>query len=346
MVGLNPEAVRPHVVVLYEGNAPKALLAGRLELSHVPIKLGYIDFPVPKLRVLQFVHGGWLGDLSEANAELFVRSIVEALNAGEADAAMLHYPELGSALVRFARTLPPRHCVDYAISPQRRCVRERSETSRTFAASLSKKERYHHRNRARNIAKDFRCSRIEEFSELNKFERLTRDVETVARQSYQRGLGVGFSLTPTILSRLEFEASKGWLRAYVLYLDDTPCSFWIGSLRDGVFLSDYLGFDPAYAKYGPGLHLIVKVMEELFDDPRDGLVTERIDFGIGEASYKMRLSNSEWQEAIIYIFAPRLKAVSVNALRSTVGMINSCAKRILRATGMLESVKRVWRGRM
>ena len=47
-----PEAKRPHVVVLYDGDAPKALLAGRLDVTELPIRVGYFALPVPKLKNL------------------------------------------------------------------------------------------------------------------------------------------------------------------------------------------------------------------------------------------------------------------------------------------------------
>ncbi|MEL4441891.1 hypothetical protein AAEH88_22035, partial [Shewanella algae] len=74
-----PQVQRPHVVVLYEGGLPSALLVGRLEVSHVPVKLGYYALPVPELRVLQIVHGGWLGEISEQNARMLLESIMGSL---------------------------------------------------------------------------------------------------------------------------------------------------------------------------------------------------------------------------------------------------------------------------
>ena len=60
-----------------------------------------------------------------------------------------------------------------------------------------------------------------------------------------------------------FLARAGWLRGYVLSLEGTPGAFWIGTLRNGVFVSDYLAFDPAFADYAPGIYLMVKAIETL-----------------------------------------------------------------------------------
>jgi hypothetical protein len=304
IVDLYPETLRPHVVVLYDGDTPKALLAGRLDASSLSVRVGYLAFPVPKMRILQFVHGGWLGDISRANAKLLIGSIVETLSAGEA--------------------VP--------------------ETAGAFLSSLSKKERYQQRKRVLGIEQDFSNCKIELFTTLDRIERLMRDAEAVAKLSYQRGLGIGFSEAPTIKARLEFEARMGWLRAYVLYLDAHPTAFWIGSLRNGTFLSDYLAFDPAYAQYGPGLYLIVRVMEELCGAGREQTAAvKRVDFGIGDASYKERLSNNHWHESSVYIFAPNIKALWVNALRSVAGVMNHSAKELMSKAPLLGKIKRMWR---
>lgn len=345
IVDIYREAERPHVVVLYERSVPRALLAARLEVGYVPVKLGYFALPVPKLRILQIVHGGWLGDVTEVNSKLLIGSILGSLAIGEADAASLHCPEIDSPLVRSARTLPYWWCTDRCVAPQARRVRDLSGSPGSFVSSLSQNERYQQRKRARNLAQAFRDCRIECFRSSTEIDRLVRDAETIAAKSYQRGLNVGFSETPIIRSRLEFEARKGWLRGYILYLDDQPCAFWIGSLRNQVFLSEYLSFDSTYGKYAPGMYLIMKVIENL-NDEKSGEPVRLIDFGIGDTSYKERLANRHWQESAVYIFAPRIKAVWVNVLRSSVGLMNRSAKHALRLTPWLAGIKRTWRARV
>jgi Acetyltransferase (GNAT) domain len=346
IVDSNPQTLRPHVVMLYEDGAPTALLIGRLDASHVPVRVGYLSLPVPKMRVLQFVHGGCLGAVSSANAKLLVGSIIDSLAANEADIAVFQHFDLCSPLVSCARSLPRWLCSDHVAYPDIHRIRDLSEETGPFLARLSKKERYHQRNRVRKISENFRSSRIEVFGTPDRVARLVRDAESVVRKSYQRGLGVGFSDTPLIRARLEFEAQKGWLRASVLYLDDQPCACWIGSLRNGVFLSDYLAFDPKYFEYAPGLYLMVKVIEELCGELRDGsIVVKRIDFGIGDASYKERLSNLSRQESTICIFAPTTTAVSVNVFRSIAALVNYAAKALVRTTPLLGTIKRIWRTR-
>jgi Acetyltransferase (GNAT) domain len=343
---LFPETIRPHVVALYNRDVPTALLAGRFDISRVTVKLGYGVVPVPKTRILRFVYGGCLGEVSETTAKILIGSVIDSLARGEADVVVFEHLDMNSPLVSFARSLPSWLCSDHLIYPETHRICDLSAEAGFSLSSLPQKERYNLRNSAAKLSKDFRNRKIEMFSAPSEVVRLMRDAENVAQRSYQRGIGVGFTQSPVVQSRLEFEARNGWLRAYVLYLDDHPCAFWIGSLRNQVFLSDYLAFDPAYAKYRPGLYLIGKVMEELCPDGRDGsTMVKKFDFGIGDARYKEKLSNRQRQEATVYIFAPSIKGVGINALRSGVGLMNHRIKALLRENLLFAKLKRTWRAR-
>jgi hypothetical protein len=343
IVDLYPETIRPHVVALYDRDVPTTLLAGRLDISRVTVKAGYMVVPVPKTRILRFVYGGCLGEVSETTAKILIGSTVDSLSSGEADVIMFEHLDLNSPLVSFARNLPSWLCSDHLIYTETHRIRDISGETGFSLSSLPKKERYNLKNSAAKISKDFRSRKIELFSVPSEVARLMRDAENVARKTYQRGIGVGFTQSPVLQSRIEFEARNGWLRAYVLYLDDHPCAFWIGSLRNQVFLSDYLAFDPAYAKYRPGLYLIAKVMEELCADTRDGSTgVKKFDFGIGDARYKEEHANRHIQESTVYIFAPTMKALWVNAVRSIAGAINRSAKHFMRTTTLFGKIKRMW----
>jgi CelD/BcsL family acetyltransferase involved in cellulose biosynthesis len=142
--------------------------------------------------------------------------------------------------------------------------------------------------------------------------------------------------------RLQLTAKQGVLRAHVLYLADKPCAFSISSLLGGVYYNDFMGFDPAYAKYAPGSYLAIKVIEEVCNEGRGAPVTA-VDFGPGDAEWKARLGNHQSQLISLYIFGPTIKAAACNLLRTCVGFADRSAKAILKQTGLLTDVKRKWR---
>jgi len=141
--------------------------------------------------------------------------------------------------------------------------------------------------------------------------------------------------------RLRLCAEKGWLRIYVLHLSDTPCAFWIGTLYQGSFCSDYLAFDPRFSAYSPGTFLLMQVVEEFC---RAGV--KEIDFGPGEGRYKEQFGNSPSMEASVWIYSPTLKGLLVNTVRTTAGLIDDTMRKILERTNVLPKVKKLWRERL
>ena len=201
-----------------------------------------------------------------------------------------------------------------------------------------------HRWRLRRDAKRFRAAfadlKISRFDCPEQLETLIRDAEQVAATTYQRGLGVGFSDSQPIRELLSLEARKRWLRAYLLYVGDRPCAFWIGCVYNGVFLSEYLGHDPSYAKHSPGTYLLTHVMEDLC---RDSVTA--IDFGIGEALYKQRFSRTTWEETEIRVYAPTWRGMRVKAIRAAAAITNKVGKGLLERAHVADRIKKVWRRR-
>jgi hypothetical protein len=201
-----------------------------------------------------------------------------------------------------------------------------------------------HRRKLRAEAKKFRAAypdlQVVRFQGLKRFEELMKDAELVATTTYQRALGAGFSDSSPIRELLALEGTKGWLRAYLLYLGGRPGAFWIGCVYNGVFLSEYLAHDPAHAKFSPGTFLLMQAMEEFPDDNISG-----IDFGIGEALYKQRFSNNHWKENTICFYAPTWTGLRVKAIRSVAALVDSTAKNLL-GTKLSGRIKKMWRNRL
>jgi CelD/BcsL family acetyltransferase involved in cellulose biosynthesis len=106
-----------------------------------------------------------------------------------------------------------------------------------------------------------------------------------------------------------------------------------------------LGFDPAYGRYSPGVYLIVEVIDRLSRHSADPRV-RLIDFGVGEAEYKIRLGNRSQQKVSVSIFAPSARGVTLNALQTFVRICQASAERLLMNSGLLARLKRAWRSRI
>jgi hypothetical protein len=336
-----PEVVRPHVIVIYRDGRPVAMLVGRLERSRMTPKIGYLRLPgIPSISLL-FSYGGLLGDPSPENCGEIISSIMNSLRRGEADMAFIHQPRADSPIYRQALRRPTFTGRDHLAEPVPHHFMILPETVEQVYLGLSSGHRKHLRSEAKRLFTDFQGRvRVRCFREAAELDHAIRDVEAVAKKTYQIGLGFGFADTLQSRRLLHFFAKKGWLRVYVLYLGDTPAAFSIGSVSNGSYCCDFLGYDPGFRKYSAGTFLLTRMVEDFC---RAGVKT--FDFGAGGGDYKERFGNLRVMEASVYVFAPSMKGLMLNAVRATAGLIDGSIKKILKRTDLLAKTKRLWRSR-
>jgi hypothetical protein len=339
------QIMRPHVFVLYRGGSPDALLIGRIQDTRLELKIGYRTALRPRVRMLTFINAGFLGNQCSANSKILTEAVRGTLQSGEADVVFFNLLRSDSPLFSCLLLYPGWLSRDHfpSFQPHRGLVLPASKED--FFRGLSPKARKNQKWQAKRLLNDYSGNvRIECFQTTDQLDQAFRDIEHVARKTYQRGLGAGFMDDAFMRQRLLLEAQKGWLRAYVLYVTDRPCAFWVGTLYHETFHSDFMGYDPAYAKHSPGMFLILKVIEE-FCSPNPRVHVREIDFGFGDAQYKEVLGNHNWEEASIYVFAPNLKGICLNALRTSVVLTDQALRKALDRTELLQRVKKIWRGR-
>lgn len=325
-------------ILLLETPGKTALLVGRMSTTRLNIRIGYFRLPCPRMRIVEFIAGGIMGEIGPDEAREVITHLAALLKSGEADVVSLHYTDVTSTLFsQFASAAGPL-TRDRAIRPMSHRLRHWQPNGVKFFDSITRNERSNQRRREKKLLTEYAGDvRIAAYHDAASIERLMDDAEYVTRRSYQRNIGVGFKHTPAIRQLLELLAKKGWLRAWVLYLRGTPAAFWIGALRDGTFLSDYIAYDLSLAALSPGAYLTMKVLEELQDtDPG----AHAIDFGPGETEWKARLGNEIRELATIYWFAPTFKSLLVNGLRTAAYTADTSAKALFRRTGMLDQLKR------
>jgi hypothetical protein len=210
---------------------------------------------------------------------------------------------------------------------------------------LSKKARKNLKWQAKRLLQDYSSNvNVRCFREPGELENMAHDVEEIAKRTYHRGLGVGFIDNVEMRQHLYLEAQKGWLRTYVMYVANEPRAFWMGDLYQGIFYSNFMGYDPAFSHYSPGMFLIVRAMEG-FCSHADGDDVKEVDFGFGDAQYKQVLGNREWTEASVHIFAPSVKGLGLCFLRTPPILVDKGIKALLARTQLLQRVKRIWRTR-
>jgi CelD/BcsL family acetyltransferase involved in cellulose biosynthesis len=338
-----PQAVRPHVILLERDGEPRVLVVARVEDIRLPTKLGYKALWSPRVRSLTVVYRGVLGEPTEAEAQILLAELRRSLADGEADVLRLRNLEIGSTFHRLGMSEPPAVLRERASLATAHWEQELPGSFDEFLRSLSKSTRESAKRYPKRLVKQFgdRLS-VEIYRDVADIERIFADTSAVAEKTYQQGLGVAFAQTELQRRMTGLLMERGWFRAYVLYLDGDPIAFWQGHAYNGMFSTGVPGYDPAYADLRVGTFVLLRLIEDLCEDPE----IDTLDYGFGDAEYKRRFGTRSWQEHDVHVYAPTAKGIGTNAVRSSLLGLVGLARRGLERNDALGRIKRGWRDKL
>lgn len=183
------------------------------------------------------------------------------------------------------------------------------------------------------------------YTEPAQVDELAAALAQISRKTYQYHLlGLGLDNTAELAAHLIETATRGWLRAYILRIGDTPVAFGLGYRFGDTYYGHHVGYDPAISKLQPGIYLHTEVMADLL---ADGIC--HFDFLPGDSLYKQRMSNRAREERHYYLIprgwpgtAYARVLLAVNSLSETIGrwLAKSGLKGRLRRIIRTISVKR------
>ena len=339
---LSPAVKYPYVVVVEDSGEPVSILAARLERTHLSTSLGYINLIRIPAKVLVVIYQGLLGRVDEKIAESIVGHLWSSLRAGEAEAVVFnHIPENSPLFRALMNHGPGMWCEKKPEWSVHRAMEVPGEPG-FILRNLKAKHRSWIRGREKKLNARFpgevTWRWMDRFDDL---PRLCAQIEGVAKQTYQRGLGAGFINNEEYRRRFELFASRGQLRVQVLEIRDRVRGFWIGTVYKGVFYASETGYDPELHDFEVGTLGFVKTTDALANEG-----VRKIDFGFGEAAYKQRFGSEYWQEATFRMFAPNAKGLALKCVLQGGVVLDRAARQILTRFGFVDRVKTAWRRRL
>ena len=343
VLGALPDGARPHVILVEHGGEPVALALGRVEEVTLPARLGYREVLSPTLRALTLVYGGLLGDSGEVTARTILTELLAALRRGEADVLRLRMLATGSPLDVLARSEPGVLVRPRFVRPSVHYQVAIPDSFDEFLAARTYKTRRNLRYYDRRFVARFgERLQLEQFKDTAELERLFRDTLEVSAKTYQHALGASFVDSPVQRAVFELGLRRGWLRAYVLYIDERPAAFWHGSAYRGVLGPGMTGYDPAYEQVRAGNYVLVRRIEEACADPSLTL----LDWGFGDAEYKRHLADRSWDEEDLLVYAPTWRGIRASIGRTGVLAAGELGRRIQSNGRLAAAAKRRWRKRL
>lgn len=337
---MRPEIVRPHVLVVYARDEPICLLAGHVEDGRLKANSGCRTFWRVRVRRLALSYAGLMGQIDRSTTDFIVSELLDSMREQKLDLLTCHDLRWESFFAKLLLTKPHPGRRDYLARAQPSWILLLpGSLEELLQKRMSKKRRYWARRIMRLLERDFRgalaCVR---YSTPEQTERLFQDAAVVAKQAYQWKLGVGFQNTLEQRERLKLEAHQGWLRAYVLYLQNQPAAFWTCTLYQERLYLGYTAYDPAFRQYELGTVLLLRIIEE-----NCKMGVKSIRMGGGPYFYKRHLGNVQNWESTILVFAPTLRGVLLNVSRLiTFGAIQ-LGGRAVKYCGFERQLKRLWR---
>jgi len=334
------EKAKSFILSLGSNGQPETVWIGRIEEKEVPIKLAYHTITKPRLNVLTFIYGGFLGCQSRHNIEKILNALKHLLKSKSIDVIVFQHILKDSLLFEILHSHRPILLRDFFPETFMHWKMTIPSGMEAIYNKLPAKRRQEIRRQTRKLYKDFNDKiRIECYAKSREIDRLMIEVEEIASKSYQRGIGVGFQNDAETRNRLLFLAEKGWLRAFVLYVKDEPCAFNVGTVYHQQFIGNFASFDRDFDKYTPGTILLLHVIELLIKEN-----VQSLDFGFGDAFYKSRFGDDSWEESVVYFFSPTFKGMILSILRNSTIILSRLMIKVL--GNFAYKIKKYWRKKL
>jgi len=164
-----------------------------------------------------------------------------------------------------------------------------------------------------------------------------RDAFTIAVKTWQYHVGCGLRNTFQVRETFKFFSKQGWLRIYVLYVDDLPCAFLIGQLYKNTFYCHCAGYHIRFARFSVGSLLTAWALENLAETG-----AQQVDLGPGNQEFNRRLGCQTCEDVQLHVYAPTLRGLWLNLFFVTMQIARAAGHRI-RSRLWLNRIRKLWR---
>lgn len=151
------------------------------------------------------------------------------------------------------------------------------------------------------------------FRAPGEMEEFYREARRISTRTYQEKLwNAGLPGDEEFRCRMAAGAAKGEILGYMLYYGRKPIAYMYCRARGDFLLYEYVGYDPYFRAWSPGVVLLYLALEQLFREGR----FQGFDFGPQDSTHKLFFSNRSTPCAEIYYFPRRLRHLAVLGIHS------------------------------
>lgn len=176
-------------------------------------------------------------------------------------------------------------------------------TWESYLASLSREHRYAVRRKIRAVERGHHVRLEEARTEDQRREALRILVDLHLKRRNGLGGSDGFHTPELVAFHEEFTRlalARGWLRLFVLFLDDVPAGALYGLRYARTFFFYQSGFDPAFTRESPGVICMAMAIRRAIEEG-----AEWYDLLRGAEAYKLHWAREVHPLARFELFPPR-----------------------------------------
>ena len=331
--------VEPFVMYFKQDNEPIAMVIGRIEKNPLALKLGYLTMFRPKPMCLNIIYGGIMGEPDEKLSSLLINELTAQLKFRQADMILFHHLKTDTAFYDVLRSRPDFLTRDRFPKTDEHWRMSIPDNIDKFYKARSRGHRHNLRRAISKFEEENADVRYVHYSTEDEVDDFLKTAACISEKTYQHALNAGLIDDENTRSRIKAAAENGWFRGHIIFVGDKPCAFQLALKYENIYYMVNIGYDPAFSSYKPGLILFLKVLEHICADPS----IDTLDFYFGDAEYKNRYGTEHWQEASVYLFAPRVYPIFINILQNVMTATNTGLKHVIGKMGFVDRIKRKWR---
>ena len=137
-------------------------------------------------------------------------------------------------------------------------------------------------------------------------------------------------------------AMRQSLRSYLLFVDNKPAAFLIGTQHNGLFSYEEVGYDREFADRSPGQVLLLQVLDDLLGDNPPRV----FDFGGGAADYKQLFATTTSASGTLWLVPPGVRPQLCLAYLRACRFVDRTARAVAKKLGATTLLRQLIRGKL
>ena len=222
---------------------------------------------------------------------------------------------------------------------QQRLKIEFPPTPTDYWAKFSSKSRNTFKRKQKKIG----TTRLVRITEPTQIAEFLEAAHTISQRTWQsEKLGLRIHNNDAELRFFTTLATQQSLRSYLLFVDDKPAAFLIGTQHNGLFSYEEVGYDRDFADRSPGQVLLVQVLEDLVGDNPPRV----FDFGGGTADYKQLFATTASISGTLWLVPPGVRPQLCLAYLRACRLLDRTARAVVTKLGATTLLRQLIRGKL